>query len=108
MIAQSKDKLYVFFDLEKPTIYELNINQQAVGIVRENGESKVILINDEGTENSIQLNETFLEFDTALQNGHLRQAMFFLENQQDSTSVSIWKKLNEIAFEHQDWLVNIN
>lgn len=104
-IGQSRDKLYVFFDFEKPTIYDLNSNQQAVGIVRENGTSRVLLLDDEGQESSIELNETFLEFDTALQNNQLRKAMFFLENQTDSTSVSIWKRLNEIAFERQDWLV---
>lgn len=105
VIGQSRDKLYVFFDFEKPTIHELNANQQATGIVRQDGESKVLLVDDEGQESAIELNETYLEFDTALQNGDLRKAMFFLENQTDSTSVSIWKRLNEAAYQHKDYLV---
>ena len=105
LIGQSKDKLYVFFDFEKPTIFELTSTQQATGILRENGLSKVILIDDEGEESSIELNETYLEFDTALQNGELLKAMFFLDSQTDSTSVSIWKRLNEIAFQNKDYLV---
>lgn len=107
VVGQSRDKLHVFFDFEKPTIYELDANQQATGILRQDGETKVLLMNDEGGESSIELTEMnyLLEFDSALQNGDLRKAMFFLENQSDSTSVSIWKRLNELAFQHRDYLV---
>ena len=107
VIAQSREKLHVFFDFEKPTIYELEANQQATGILRQEGETKVLLIDDDGRESTLELSEMnyLLEFDTALQNGDLRKAMFFLENQTDSSSVSIWKRLNEIAFQHKDYLV---
>lgn len=107
VVAQSRDRLHVFFDFEKPTIYELDTNQQATGILRQDGETKVLLVDDEGRESSIELTEMnyLLEFDTALQNGDLRKAMFFLENQTDSSSVSIWKRLSEIAFQQRDYLV---
>ena len=72
VVAQSKNKLYVWYDLIKPVVYELTQNSkaEAIGIERHGNVSKVIF-NDNAPD--FILDEILLEFDTAVESGDLRK-----------------------------------
>jgi len=72
VVAQSKNKLYVWYDLVKPVVYELTQNSkaEAIGIERHGNVSKVIF-NDNAPD--FILDEILLEFDTAVESGDLRK-----------------------------------
>lgn len=69
IIAQSKDNLYIWYDLVKPVIQNIGQNVEAIGVKRENGQTKVLFTNDL----EINLDETLIEFDTALEDNDLKR-----------------------------------
>lgn len=73
IVAQSSDKLYVWYDLSKPVIHEISGGSRldATGIEREGGLSRVTFSG--GSSNDIVLDEVLLEFDTALQDQDLER-----------------------------------
>lgn len=72
IVAQNRDKLYVWYDLNKPAVHEIEGGSrvEATGIEREGGLTRVTFT---GNKNDIILDETFLEFDTSLQDGDLER-----------------------------------
>jgi intraflagellar transport protein 172 homolog len=72
LVAQSKDKLYIWYDLTKPVVHELieNPKAEAISIERDGNVSKVLF---NGNAPDFILNEILLEFDTALESGDLRR-----------------------------------
>lgn len=73
IVAQVRDKLYVWYDLNKPVVHEIEggARIEATGIEREGGLTRVTFTG--GSKNDIILDETFLEFDTSLQDGDLER-----------------------------------
>lgn len=80
IVAQSRDKLYVWYDLNKPTIYDVigGSRSEATGIEREGGLTRVTF--SSGASNDIILDEVLLEFDTALQDGDFERQVQLLCN----------------------------
>lgn len=72
IVAQNREKLYIWYDLNKPVVHEIEGGSrvEATGIEREGGLTRVTLT---GSKNDIILDETFLEFDTSLQDGDLER-----------------------------------
>ena len=73
IVAQAREKLYVWYDLNKPVVHEIEGGSriEATGIEREGGLTRVTFTG--GSKNDIVLDETFLEFDTSLQDGDLER-----------------------------------
>ena len=71
-MAQSKDKLYVWYDFARPVINPIGGGEanEAVEIERANGKTcvKMALPNTD-----ISLDEVMLEFDTAIEDGDLER-----------------------------------
>lgn len=72
VVAQSRDKLYVWYDLMKPMIHDIVGDQRSemMDIKRENGKTSVIF---NGGGQDIILDEMLIEFDTSLEDGDLRR-----------------------------------
>lgn len=72
IVAQSKDKLYVWYDYTRPVIHSVSGGEgnEAIEIERKDGTTKVkfALPNSD-----IQLDEILLEFDTAIDDGDLER-----------------------------------
>ena len=109
IVAQSREKIYVWYDLSKPTIYDApSIGSgssriaEVTGIEREGGLTR-ITFGSTGSKNDIILDEGFLEFDTALNDGDLERALSFLEttsaksNGKISESDAMWRRLASAA-----------
>lgn len=73
IVAQSRDRLYIWYDFAKPIIHEISggSRSEATGIERANGVTKVTFSGS--ANNDIVLDEVLLEFDTALQDGDLER-----------------------------------
>lgn len=74
IVSQSKDKLYIWYNLAKPVIQDIGneVQAEAIEIKRENGQTKVLFGNN-STE--VVLNEMLIEFDTALEDKDLRRSV---------------------------------
>jgi len=72
IVAQSRDKLYVWYDFDKPVIHNISGSSQndANGIERENGVTRVTFTIP---STDIILDEVLLEFDTAIEDGDLER-----------------------------------
>lgn len=70
--AQSREKLYVWYDFNKPVIHDVvgGSRTEAISIEREGGLSRVVF---NGNVGDIILDEVLLEFDTALEDGDLER-----------------------------------
>ncbi|KAI1289152.1 Intraflagellar transport protein -like protein [Halotydeus destructor] len=105
IVAQARDKLYIWYDLQQPIIHEVpgGSRTEAVSIEREGGLTRVRF---SGSNSDVILDEVLLEFDTALQDGDLERAMSFLEScELSSDSESMWRTLGNIALDKGDLLV---
>ncbi|RWS06825.1 Wimple/ift172-like protein [Dinothrombium tinctorium] len=97
IVAQSRDKLYIWYDFSKPVIHDISHGSrtEAVGIIREGGLTRVIF---NGSENDFILDEVLLEFDTAIEDGDLQRAMSFLETcNMSAESDFMWRTLGNVA-----------
>lgn len=72
VVAQSKEKVYIWYDYNKPVIHEVIGGQhnEVTGIERANGMTKVTFTN---ASSEIVLDEVLLEFDTAIEDGDLER-----------------------------------
>jgi len=72
VVAQSRDKLYVWYDLLKPIIHEIIGDQRSemINIQRDGGKTRVVF---SGGAQDIILDEMLIEFDTSMQDGDLRR-----------------------------------
>jgi intraflagellar transport protein 172 len=70
IVAQSKEKLYTWYDVNKPVIQEVSggSRNEATGIEREGGITRVTFTLP---STDIILDEILLEFDTAIEDGDL-------------------------------------
>ena len=106
IVAQSGEKLFVWYDLQKPVIHEIpgGSRIEATGIEREAGVTRVTF--SSGPKNDVILDEAFLEFDTALNDGDLERAMFFLEScDLSAESESMWRTLAHVALRQNDLMI---
>ncbi|XP_054157078.1 intraflagellar transport protein 172 homolog [Oppia nitens] len=104
-VGQSRDKLYVWYDFDKPVIQNVSGGSQndAVGIERDNGVTKVLFAI---TGTDIQLDEVLLEFDTAIEDADLERAESFLESLSLTTeSESMWRLLANVALKNSNLLI---
>lgn len=71
IVAQSRDKLYVWYDYNKPVIHDVpsGTRNEANDIEREGGITRVTFSNG----SSLILDEILLEFDTAIEDGDLER-----------------------------------
>lgn len=102
VVAQSRDKLYIWYDFSRPVIHDIpgDPKAEAVSIEREGGLSRVTFT---GNTPDILLDDVLLEFDTALEDGDLRRAMSFLETCDLSPeSEAMWKQLASAALQSFD------
>lgn len=72
IVAQCKEKLYIWYDFTKPVIHSIGGGEQneAVEIERADGKTKVIMAMP---NTDILLDEVLLEFDTAIDDGDLER-----------------------------------
>ena len=106
VVAQSRDKLYVWYDVSKPVIHDIpgGSRVEATGIEREGGLTRVTF--SSGTNSDLILDEVLLEFDTALEDGDLERAMSFLESVDLSAeSESMWRMLGKVALQQRDLFI---
>jgi intraflagellar transport protein 172 len=70
IVAQSKERLYTWYDVNKPIIQEISggSRNEATGIEREGGITRVTFTLP---STDIILDEILLEFDTAIEDGDL-------------------------------------
>ncbi|KAF7494559.1 Intraflagellar transport protein -like protein [Sarcoptes scabiei] len=121
IVAQCKEKLYVWYDFDSPTIYPIKEGEtnEAYQIERSNGMTKVCFTNP---LSDIVLNETRLEFDTAIEKKDFKRAESFLEtlqsnsNHQDSLNnqnrlsetgdlKAMWLSLGNLAMKNSDLII---
>ena len=104
IVAQSNEKMYVWYDLLKPVTHEIPGRIEASGIERKNGSTRVIFSNN---KYDLTLDEALLEFDTALEDGDLERAVSFLESVRHLTaeSESMWRHLAKVALKNNNLLV---
>ncbi|RWS27118.1 Wimple/ift172-like protein, partial [Leptotrombidium deliense] len=105
IVAQSRDKLYVWYDISKPVIHDISngSRNEAVGIIREGGLTRVVF---NGDENDVILDEILLEFDTAIEDGDLYRAMSFLEScNMSAESDTMWRTLGSVALKNSNLLI---
>lgn len=106
IVAQSGEKLYIWYDLQKPVVHEIagGSRIEATGIERQAGTTRVTF--SSGPKNDVILDEAFLEFDTALNDGDLERAMFFLEScDLSAESESMWRTLAHVALHQNDLMI---
>eukprot|EP00697_Spironema_sp_BW2_P009375 gnl/Spiro4/24229_TR12030_c0_g1_i1.p1 gnl/Spiro4/24229_TR12030_c0_g1~~gnl/Spiro4/24229_TR12030_c0_g1_i1.p1 ORF type:complete len:1700 (+),score=346.14 gnl/Spiro4/24229_TR12030_c0_g1_i1:76-5175(+) len=100
-VAQSREQLFVWYSIDepdRPTI--LPIKGEAVEIERGGGKTSVLV--DEGgrDRSSLQLDDSLIEFGTAMDDGDLPRAMHLLDRLENSTSAnSMWRRLGAVALE---------
>ncbi|KAJ6223282.1 hypothetical protein RDWZM_001827 [Blomia tropicalis] len=101
IVAQSKDRIYVWYDFSKPVVFPVQGGEmnEAIEIERENGRTLIKMTNP-GTD--IQLDEVLLEFDTAIDDGDLERAESFLESLENNSTNTLdttpmWLLLGNIA-----------
>uniref|UniRef100_T1KB24 Uncharacterized protein n=2 Tax=Tetranychus urticae TaxID=32264 RepID=T1KB24_TETUR len=102
VVAQARDKVYVWYDFSRPVIHDIPGDSKAevMSIEREGGLSRVTFT---GNIPDIILDDVLLEFDTALEDGDLRRAMSFLETCELSPeSEAMWKQLANVALQSSD------
>lgn len=78
IVAQSRDKLYVWYDLDKPVIHNISGGSQndANGIEREKGVTRVTFTTP---STDIILDEVLLEFDTAIEDADLERCVILIK-----------------------------
>lgn len=106
IVAQSQEKVYIWYDLAKPVVQEIagGTKVEVTGIERANGITKIVFSN----KTELQLDESLIEFDTALQDGDLDRAVSFLESMKrtlTTESESMWRQLGKIALKNHNLLV---
>lgn len=126
IVAQSREKIYVWYDISKPSIYETpNVASgstkvaEVMGIQREGGLTRITFAEQSG-KNDIILDEGFLEFDTALSDGDLYRAVSYLESASNkpskvdssnhisqissssSATNSMWQRLASVALDKKN------
>ena len=72
IVAQSREKLYVWYDFDKPVIHSVSGGSQndAMAIERSRGTTKVVFTLP---NTDIHLDEVLLEFDTAIEDADLER-----------------------------------
>ncbi|KAJ3205663.1 hypothetical protein HDU82_005043 [Entophlyctis luteolus] len=106
VVAQSRNNLCIWYAIESPervTIFP--IKGDVEDIERENGKTEVIV--DEGVNTvSYTLDESLIEFGTALDDKDYERAIVLLETLDDTPeSFAMWKALSAVALQDEKILV---
>lgn len=77
IVAQSKDKLYIWYDFTKPVIHQVAGGElnDAIEIERKDGSTRVLFAMP---NSDIDLDEVLLEFDTAIDDGDLERSVLVI------------------------------
>ncbi|CAH8560325.1 unnamed protein product [Schistosoma turkestanicum] len=107
IVAQSRDSLCVWYNPESPdrmTSVPLR-GGDITEVVRQNGRTEV-LISDGMTSGSYALDDSLIEFGTAMEDGDLERAVSFLESLEVTPETkSMWNKLGFAALKAGNLLI---
>ncbi|KAF5301762.1 hypothetical protein FQR65_LT08745 [Abscondita terminalis] len=105
-VAQSGNSLAIWYNIdvpEHPTV--LNIQGDVVDILRSNGKTEAIVVEGHNSH-SIELDESLVEFGTAIHDTDYGRAVLFLETIESSGEAEpMWHNLSSIALKQQNLIL---
>ncbi|KAK4876609.1 hypothetical protein RN001_009115 [Aquatica leii] len=102
-VAQASNSLAVWYNIdvpEHPTV--LNVQGDVVDILRSNGKTEAVIVDGHNTHN-VELDESLVEFGTAIHDTDYGRAVLFLENIENTGEAeAMWHNLSNIALKQQN------
>lgn len=106
IVAQSKKTIRIWYNLDTPEIsVDTETRGLVVDVVKENGKS-LIIIKDGSTTQEIELDQSRIEFTTAIESGDLGRAAAFLEDLEETPEIlGMWAKLAKVSGEAMELMI---
>ena len=106
VVAQSKRCIYVWYNIDVPEqCVETEVKGVAFDVVKENNKTSV-LIQDGNAIHEFHLDESRIEFGTAIDDGNYVRAMAFLESCEPSSDTeSMWRVLAKVTLDARELLI---
>ncbi|MFH4973753.1 hypothetical protein AB6A40_000462 [Gnathostoma spinigerum] len=104
IVAQSGDQLCVWYQADNPEqVTMVPINGDIENVIRDELRTEVI-VEEVNAKVAYELDQTLIEFATAVRNLDFGRAVEFLENRGGDTE-ALWRQLSQIALENQRLLI---
>lgn len=99
VVAQSRKMLRIWYNLDTPEIsVDMELRGVATDIVKDKGRT-IVIVRDGSATQEVELDQSRIEFTTAIEDGDLARAAAFLDSAEQSPEIfGMWAKLGIFTF----------